>query len=129
MKDGSLPGGLLFCSVIVKWCKHDEIDTTLNLLVCYPGGEVREVFYENVFYTQLDESVRGMTILSAEKITLSEFLSEKHQKSAARYAGAYHDPHFTKLKDMMGRGFKLFMHYMEYDAEYVVLADRMAVSD
>lgn len=129
MKDGNLTGGLLFCSVVVKWCRYDEIDTTLNLLVCYPGGEVREVFYENVFYTQLDKSARGMTILSAEKITLSDFLSEKHQQSAARYAEAYHDPYFTKLKEMMGCGFKLFMHSMEYDTEYVVLADRMAVSD
>ena len=108
MNDGGLTGGILFHSVVIKWYKYDEIDTTLNLLVCYPDGDLREVFYENVFYTQLDESVRGMTILNAERITLDEF---------------------TKLKEMMGRGFKLFMHYMEYNAEYIVLADRMAVSD
>ncbi len=129
MNDGGLSGGLLFCSVVIKWCRHDEIDAALNLLVCYPGGNLREVFYENVFYTQLEESARGMTILNAEKISLADFLSEKHQKSADRFAREYHDPDFTKLREMMGRGFKLFMHQMEYDAEYMVLADRMAVSD
>lgn len=129
MNDGGLTGGILFHSVVIKWYKFDEIDTTLNLMVCYPDGDLREVFYENVFYTQLDENVRGMTILNAERITLDEFLAGKHLKSAARFADEYHDPDFAKLKEMMGRGFKLFMHYMEYNAEYMVLADRMAVSD
>ena len=114
MNVGGLTGGILFHSVVIKWYKYDEIDTTL---------------YENVFYTQLDENVRGMTILNAERITLDEFSSGKHLKSAARFAAEYHDPDFAKLKEMMGRGFKLFMHYMEYNAEYMVLADRMAVSD
>ena len=106
MNVGGLTGGILFHSVVIKWYKYDEIDTTLNLLVCYPNGELR-----------------------AERITLDEFLSGKHLKSAARFAAEYHDPDFAKLKEMMGRGFKLFMHYMEYNAEYMVLADRMAVSD
>ena len=72
---GGLTGGILFHSVVIKWYKYDEIDTTLNLLVCYPNGELREVFYENVFYTQLDENVRGMTILNAERIRLIEKLN------------------------------------------------------
>ena len=51
MNDGGLTGGILFHSVVIKWYKFDEIDTTLNLMVCYPDGDLREVFYENVFYT------------------------------------------------------------------------------
>ena len=129
MKHDDGPGGLLFRSAVVKWCRHDELDAALNLLVCYPEGELREVFYENVFYTQLDEAARGMTILRVQRISLSEFISERHQRSAARFAAGYHDPDFEKLKELMGQGFKLFMHYMEYDAQYVVLADRMAISD
>ena len=129
MKHDDGPGGLLFRSAFVKWCRHDELDAALNLLVCYPEGELREVFYENVFYTQLDEAARGMTILRVQRISLSEFISERHQRSAARFAADYHDPDFEKLKELMGQGFKLFMHYMEYDAQYVVLADRMAISD
>ena len=129
MKHDDGPGGLLFRSAVVKWCRHDELDAALNLLVCYPEGELREVFYENVFYTQLDEAARGMTILRVQRISLSEFISEMNQRSAARFAAYYHETDFEKLKELMGQGFKLFMHYMEYDAQYVVLADRMAISD
>lgn len=129
LNNGDGSAGLLFRSVVVKWCRHDEIDAALNLLVCYPDGVLREVFYENVFYSQLNEAARGMTIFRVQRISLSEFVSQRHQRSAAQFAQEYHDPDFEKLRERMGQGFKLFMHYMECDAQYVVLADRMAISD
>lgn len=115
-------------NVVIRWYKMDEIDAVINMLVHGADGELREVIYENAFYSQLGEDLKGMMILRTRNISLAEFLSDKHQKSAVRYAEDYHDKDYSKLKEMMGRGFKLFMHYMEYDALCVVLADRMTLS-
>lgn len=106
----------------------DEAEGELFIMAAFDGETEREIVYEGMFYSQLDECSAGITVTRVTEIKPNELNQPNHAQAAARlYRDCSEGDAF--LRDMHRRGNHLYVHQTEDGGEYIVLAKRLAFGE
>lgn len=117
--------GVLYAKAKIIRIKSDEAGGELFMRLQFNEWEEWDIFYEGVYYSQLDESAIGLTIQFVTEITPTQFkLSKRKQAMIRLYDDCCVDDDF--IKDMYRRGNRLFKHNIR-GGEYIVLAKKIAI--
>jgi hypothetical protein len=117
------PGALYAAAKLLR-IAPDEAGGELLIRAVFDGREKRDIIYEGVFYSQLDESSAGLTVTLVNEITYTQLKQPRYRQAEARlYDDCGADDAF--LRDMCRRGSHLYVHHTEDGGEYIVLAKRM----
>lgn len=101
----------------------DEVSGELRIRAVFDEREERELVYEGMYYSQLDESNVGFVVTLAAEITPMELAEPEYGQAAAQlYDECGVDDAF--LKDMLRRENRLFVHHTD-KGRYLVLAKRL----
>lgn len=121
-------GDIRYIAARIARVTSDEAGGELLVRAVIDGSSDKEIVYEGMYYSQLDESAEGLTITLVTEITPEELKQPKHQAAAARlYDDCGADDKF--IRDMYRRGNRLYVHYTENGGEYIVLAKRMRMDE
>jgi hypothetical protein len=121
-------GSIHYVAARIVRVTSDEAGGELFVRVVVESGEEKEIVYGGMYYSQLDKSAEGLTIVLVTEITPEELRQPKHRISAARlYEDCGADDTF--IRDMYRRGNRLYIHFTENGGEYIVLAKRMMMSE
>ena len=104
----------------------DEADGKLSLWVKL-GNTCQEIVYEGMFYSQLDETAVGESVVLVVELAPQQ-LWQQHSSAARRLCedcGASQ----VFLQEMLLRGNHLYFHKTVSDKEYLVLAKRLAFGE
>jgi hypothetical protein len=107
----------------LKQVVSDEVSGDLRIRAVFDEREERQLVYEGMYYSQLDESSAGLVVTLAAEITRAQLSEPEYRQAAARlYDECGADEVF--LKDMLKRGSRLFIHHTDR-GRYLVLAKRL----
>ncbi|WP_425803387.1 hypothetical protein ACHOLT_17805 [Desulfitobacterium sp. Sab5] len=102
--------GVYYANARLKQVVSDEVSGDLRIRAVFDEREERELVYEGMYYSQLDESSVGLEITLAAEITPAQLLEPEYRQAAARlYDECGADDAF--LRDMHRRGSRLFIHH------------------
>jgi len=119
---GSVPG-IFYANARLKQIVADEVSGDLRIRAVFDEREERELVYEGMYYSQLDESCVGLVITLAAEITQTQLTEPEYRQAADRlYDECGMDDVF--LQDMLKRGSRLFIHHTD-KGWYLVLAKRL----
>jgi hypothetical protein len=119
---GSVPG-VYYANARLKQVISDEVSGDLRIRAVFDEREERELVYEGMYYSQLDESSAGLVVTLAAEITPAQLIEPEYRQAAARlYDECGADDAF--LRDMHKRGNRLFIHHTD-KGRYLVLAKRL----
>ncbi|WP_027398410.1 hypothetical protein [Anaerovorax odorimutans] len=119
---GPIPG-IYYANARLMRVVSDEVSGDLRIRVVFDEREEREIVYEGMYYSQIDESNVGLVITLATEITPTQLIEPEYRQAAARlYDECGADEVF--LKDMIKRGSRLFIHHTDKGG-YLVLAKRL----
>jgi hypothetical protein len=121
-------GSIHYVAARIVRITSDEAGGELFVRVVVESGEEKEIVYGGMYYSQLDKSSEGQTIVLVTEITPEELGQPKHRIAAVRlYEECGADDKF--IRDMYRRGNRLYIHFTENGGEYIVLAKRMMMSE
>ncbi|WP_148265234.1 hypothetical protein [Desulfosporosinus orientis] len=119
---GPVPG-VYYANARLMQVVSDEVSGDLRIRAVFDEREERELVYEGMYYSQLDESSVGFVVTLAAEITPAQLIEPEYRQAAARlYDDCGADDAF--LRDMHKRGSRLFIHYTDKGG-YLVLAKRL----
>lgn len=106
----------------------DEVEGALFICALFDEGVERDIVYEGMFYSQLDERSAGLVITSVLEVTPEGLKRPEYEQAAARlYDECAADDAF--LHEMYCRGNHLYVHQTEDGGKYIVLAKRLAFGE
>ncbi len=115
--------GVYYANARLKQVVSDEVSGDLRIRAVFDEREERELFYEGMYYSQLDESSVGFVVTIASEITPEQLIEPEYRQAAARlYDECGADDAF--IRDMIKRGSRLFIHHTDKGG-YLVLAKRL----
>jgi len=119
-----VPGpGVYYANARLTQVAADEVSGELRIRAVFDEREERELVYEGMYYSQLDESSVGFVVTLAAEITPAQLSEPEYRQAAARlYDECGADDVF--LRDMHKRGNRLFIHHTD-KGRYLVLAKRL----
>lgn len=119
---GSVPG-VYYANARLKQVVSDEVSGNIRIRAVFDEREERELVYEGMYYSQLDENSVGLVITLAAEITPEQLAEPELRQSVSRlYDECGADEAF--LEDMLKRGSRLFIHHTDKGG-YLVLAKRL----
>lgn len=119
---GPIPG-IYYANARLMQVVSDEVSGNLRIRVVFDERDERELVYEGMYYSQLDESNVGLVITLTTEIMLEQLVESEYRQAAARlYEECGADDTF--LKDMLKRGSRLFIHHTDKGG-YLVLAKHL----
>lgn len=121
-------GEMLFGNVRIRQVKVDAASGVLLLRAIYDEREYMDVVYQDVFYTQLDESCINVSITLAQRTDAAELKNARHSRSIRRMMKDCQCSSPLVLEEMENRGYHFYMHYAGRDEEYLVIAKGMSIT-
>jgi hypothetical protein len=118
-------GGIYYVAANIVSVVSDEAEGEMFIRIT-ADGETREheIVYTEMYYSQLDTSCLGLKLTAVTEIIPEDLKLPKHTAAAKKLKNDC-DADDNFLKQMTGRGNRLYMHYTENGGEYIVLAKRM----
>ncbi len=104
----------------------DETDGRLSVWASFEDDTERELVYEGMYYSQLDERTTALTVTSVAEITPREL--PHYTRATVRFfndCGA----DYAFVTDMCARGNHLYLHQTREGGVYLVLAKRLAYGE
>ncbi|MDR1559821.1 MAG: hypothetical protein LBS84_09030 [Clostridiales bacterium] len=117
--------GMLYGNVRIRKIRNTANGDGLRIKVLYAEREYQDIYYDDVFFSQIDESCLGLDILYAEEVTVTEMLAKRYD-CVTRFimSNGKGDAVLSELKDT---GFRFFINYLSRRQEYLVVAKSVFV--
>lgn len=129
MPQGRKPdvGKMLFGNVRIRLVNMDAAAGVLLLRAVYDEREYMDVVYQDVFYTQLDESCKNVFITIAQREDAAELAHTRHAGSIRRMMRDCQCTSSFVLEELENRGYRFYTHYAGRDDEYLIIAKEMSI--
>lgn len=119
---------MMYGNLLVKQVSADTVGGVLRIRALYDEREYRNILYEDVFYSQIDERAAGLWISLAEQISLADYRRTGQRDAVAALlteCGAGSEVFLSRLSS---RGYSLFVHYAGKASELLVVAKQLTIS-
>jgi hypothetical protein len=118
-------GGIYYVAANIVSVLSDEAEGEMSVRITAVGEKrEHEIVYTGMYYSQLDETCKGLTLTAVTEILPDDLKGPGHSTAAAKLKTDC-DADESFLLQMAARGNRLYMHYTEDGGEYIVLAKRM----
>ena len=101
----------------------------LSIMSAYADSYEQRIVYENVLYSQIDQSAVGKRIAIVSELTPGDLRNVNRQALASRLIKECDLSNTDALDEMAKRGYRFFTHYIVNEDELIIIAKKLAVNN